>query len=98
MDVLYYFMNYKQDSGIYNIGTGTSRTFLDLADNVFKALGKKKIIEFIDTPADIRDNYQYFTEARMNKLRSIGYTKELTSLETGIKEYVKDYLIDMKYY
>ena len=98
MDVLYFFMNHKKDSGIYNLGTGTSRTFLDLADNAFKAMCKKKVIEFIDTPSDIRDNYQYFTEARMNKLRSIGYSNEFTSIESGIEEYIKDYLGDMKYY
>jgi len=97
MNVLYFFMKHKKDSGIYNLGTGTSRTFLDLVDNAFKAMGKKKVIEFIDTPSDIRDNYQYFTEARMNKLRSIGYSNEFTSIESGIEEYIKYYLTDMKY-
>ncbi len=97
MDVMFFFMNRKNDPGIYNLGTGTSRTFLELAANVFKAMRKTRVIEFIDTPADIRDNYQYYTEARMNKLRSTGYSREFTSLEAGIDEYIKDYLIGMKY-
>lgn len=96
-DVLYFFMNHKKDSGIYNLGTGQSRTFIDLANNAFQATGKNEIIEFIDTPADIRDNYQYFTEARMNKLRSIGYSNEFTPIESGIEEYIKDYLVNTLY-
>ena len=54
-------------------------------------------IEFIDTPVDIRDKYQYFTEANMNKLRSVGYDKPFTSLEDGVEDYVKNYLIKQKY-
>lgn len=92
-DVLFYLMNYKKDSGIYNIGTGKARTFLDLTRSTFKAMNAMEKIQFVDTPADIRDKYQYFTEANMDKLRSTGYKKEFTSLENGVEEYVKDYLI-----
>jgi ADP-L-glycero-D-manno-heptose 6-epimerase len=97
MDILYFLMNHKKDPGIYNAGTGKSRTFFDLADNVFKAMGKMTDIEYIDTPLDIRQNYQYFTEARMDKLRSIGYSNEFTTIESGIEQYVKDYLTCRKY-
>ncbi|MGB3468099.1 MAG: ADP-L-glycero-D-mannoheptose-6-epimerase, partial [Cyclobacteriaceae bacterium] len=84
--------------GIYNLGSGEARTFLDLVKNVFKALNKKEHIDFIDTPEDIRDKYQYFTEADMNKLKSIGYPHDFTSLEEGVKEYVERYLSDGKIY
>jgi len=89
-----YFFQENQDvpSGLYNVGTGTARTFLDLATNTFKAMGLEPTISFIDTPADIRDTYQYFTEADMEKLRSVGYEKPTYSLEAGIEDYVKNYL------
>jgi ADP-L-glycero-D-manno-heptose 6-epimerase len=95
--VLFYLMNNKKSSGIYNVGTGSARTFLDIAENIFKVTGKERNIEFIDTPEDIREKYQYFTEAKINKLRSTGYLKEFTPIESGIKEYINDYLADMKY-
>lgn len=84
--------------GIYNLGSGKARTFLDLVYITFKALNKEPEIEFIDTPVDIRDKYQYFTEANMAKLKSVGYQKPFFSLEEGIKDYVQNYLIDKKYY
>ncbi len=93
-DVMYFLMNHPSDSGIYNLGTGKARSFLDLVYAVFSALDLPPSIEFIDTPADIRDKYQYFTEANMAKLRSIGYEKPFYSLESGIEEYVQGYLID----
>ena len=80
-------------SGLYNLGTGKARSFYDLAAATFKAMGKKTNIEFIDIPEDIRDKYQYFTEANMSKLRSAGYDKEFTSLEDGVEDYVKNYLM-----
>jgi len=91
-------MNHKQDSGIYNLGTGKARSFLDLAGAVSAAIGKPPGIEFIDTPADIRDKYQYFTEASMAKLRSIGFGKTFYTLEAGIEEYVQGYLVDNTYF
>jgi ADP-L-glycero-D-manno-heptose 6-epimerase len=98
VDVLIFTYNNKIKSGIYNLGSGTARTFLDLANATFKALNKEPKIEFIDTPIDIRDKYQYFTEANMQKLRDAGYKKPFTSLEEGVQDYVKNYLIDHKYF
>ena len=80
-------------NGLYNLGTGKARSFYDLAANTFIAQGLTPNIEFIDMPLDIRDKYQYFTEANMNKLRSAGYTKPFTSLEEGVKDYVANYLL-----
>jgi ADP-L-glycero-D-manno-heptose 6-epimerase len=97
VDVIFFLMKHRKDSGIYNLGTGKARTFLDLTRNTFKAMGVPENIEFIDTPIDIRDKYQYFTEANMSKLRSIGYTRPFTSLEDGVEDYVKNYLAPHKY-
>jgi ADP-L-glycero-D-manno-heptose 6-epimerase len=94
LDVIWFLMNHKKDSGIYNLGTGKARSFLDLAISVFSALDLHPNIEYIDTPIDIRDKYQYFTQANMAKLRSIGYEKPFYSLEAGIEEYVQGYLVD----
>lgn len=96
--VCLFLMRHRQYCGIYNLGSGTARTFLDLAHHTFRALGREPNIEFIDTPADIRDNYQYFTEARMDKLRGIGYAQPFHSLEAGIADYVQGYLTDGKYF
>jgi ADP-L-glycero-D-manno-heptose 6-epimerase len=98
VEVCFFLMHHRKDPGLYNLGTGKARTFLDLAKNTFYALGKEPAIEFVDTPADIRDKYQYFTEADMTKLRSIGYDKPFYSLEEGIKDYVQNYLAEHKYY
>jgi ADP-L-glycero-D-manno-heptose 6-epimerase len=94
IDVIWFLMNHKKDSGIYNLGTGKARPFTDLAHSVFTALNKPPNIEFIDTPADIRGKYQYFTQASMSKLRAIGYDKPFYTLEAGIEEYVQGYLVD----
>lgn len=98
VEVCYFLMHHRKNSGIYNLGSGQARTFHDLARSVFKSMGKNERIEFIDTPADIRDKYQYFTEAKMEKLKSIGYAKPFTSLEEGINDYVKNYLEPGIYY
>jgi ADP-L-glycero-D-manno-heptose 6-epimerase len=98
VEVCYFLMHHRRDSGIYNLGSGKARTFLDLANNVFYALDKKPKIEFIDTPKDIRDTYQYFTEANMDKLKSIGYDIPFHGLEQGISDYVKNYLVPGKYF
>jgi ADP-L-glycero-D-manno-heptose 6-epimerase len=92
-DVLVFFMRNPPASGIYNLGTGKARSFLDLARATFKAAGKQESISFIDTPADIRDKYQYFTEANMQKLISTGYSQPFHSLEGGIEDYVQQYLM-----
>ncbi len=98
VNVCMFLMETRKDSGIYNLGSGKARTFLDLARNTFRAMGKEENISFIPTPEDIRDKYQYYTEADMSKLKSIGYSKEFTSLEDGITDYVQNYLIPGKYY
>jgi ADP-L-glycero-D-manno-heptose 6-epimerase len=92
VDVCSFLMHHRKNSGIYNLGSGKARTFLDLTNSVFRAMEKKSVIEFIDTPKDIRDKYQYFTEATMTKLQSIGYSKPLYSLEAGVDDYVRNYL------
>ncbi|HYK75649.1 MAG TPA: ADP-glyceromanno-heptose 6-epimerase [Daejeonella sp.] len=97
VNVLYFLMHHRKDSGIYNLGSGKARTFLDLAQNTFKAAHKTPDISFIPTPEDIRDTYQYFTEAKMDKLKSIGYSQPFHTLEEGVEDYVKNYLIPGKY-
>jgi len=96
VDVCYWLMHHRKNSGIYNLGSGKARTFLDLVRAVFRAMEKHESIEFIDTPADIRDKYQYFTEATMEKLQSIGYTKPFRTLEEGTTDYVRNYLMKLK--
>lgn len=91
-DVCLFLMHDRKSPGIYNLGSGKARTFLDLVNNTFRAMGAEPQIDFIDTPADIRDKYQYFTEASMEKLRNIGYTRPFTSLEDGVEDYVVHYL------
>lgn len=98
VEVLFFAYKNTIKNGIYNLGSGKARTFLDLAKATFKALGKEEKIEFIDTPIDIRDKYQYFTEAKMDKLLEAGYTKPFTSLEDGVADYVKNYLVGENYY
>ena len=87
-----------EKNGLYNLGTGNARTFYDLAANVFIAQGLKPNIEFVDMPLDIRDTYQYFTEANMVKLRAAGYVAQFYSLEEGVEDYVKNYLLPEKGY
>lgn len=91
-EVMYFLMSFRGKSGIYNLGTGQARSFLDLANAAFKSMNLEPSIQFIDTPEDIRDKYQYFTEAKMEKLRSAGYTRPFYSLEEGIEEYVQGFL------
>jgi ADP-L-glycero-D-manno-heptose 6-epimerase len=97
VNVLYFLMHHRKDSGIYNLGTGKARTFLDLATQTFHAMNTPVSISFVPTPEDIREKYQYFTEASMEKLRSIGYSLEFYSLEAGVEDYVKNYLLTNKY-
>ena len=91
-NVCSYLMTEKPASGIYNLGSGKARTFLDLAKLTFKSLGLEANISFIDTPIDIRDKYQYFTEAKMSKLLETGYNKDFYSLEEGIHDYITNHL------
>jgi len=98
VEVCMFLMHHRRNSGIYNLGSGQARTFMALALNTFEAMGVEPNIDFMDTPENLRDNYQYFTEANMRKLRSIGYDKLFYSLEEGVKDYVQGYLIPGKYY
>lgn len=95
--VLFWLMQNRKKSDIYNLGSGKARTFLDLAKAVFVALGKDENIEFIPTPEAIRDSYQYFTEAKMEKLRADGYSNSFYSLEEGVTDYVQQYLRTNRY-
>jgi ADP-L-glycero-D-manno-heptose 6-epimerase len=98
VNVCYFLMHHRKDNGIYNLGSGKARTFLDLVKATFKALDKNPNIDFIDTPIDIRDKYQYFTEANMKKMKDIGYEIPFHSLEEGVTDYVKNYLINKNYF
>ena len=94
VNVLFWFIQKPRQSGIYNLGTGFARPFLALANATFAAMKKEPDIRFIDIPQDIRERYQYYTQADMGKLKKIGYRKPPHSLEKGIKEYVAHYLIN----
>lgn len=97
VSVVEFLMKGIAKSGIYNLGSGKARTFLDLATNTFHALNKEPEISFIDTPADIRDKYQYFTEANMQKMIDQGYDIPFHTLEEGVKDYVTNYLAEKAY-
>jgi ADP-L-glycero-D-manno-heptose 6-epimerase len=98
VEVMLFLWEYEVDSGLYNLGTGTARPFLDLAKATFKAMGVEENISFVDTPEDIRDKYQYFTEANMKKLLDQGYGVPFYSLEEGVEDYVQNFLIPGGYY
>jgi len=98
ISVCNFLMKKTAPSGIYNLGTGKARSFYDLATATFKAMHKEVNIEFIDIPSDIRDTYQYFTEANMQKLIDAGYKEPFTSLEDGVTDYVTNYLLKNAYY
>jgi ADP-L-glycero-D-manno-heptose 6-epimerase len=80
-------------NGLFNIGSGAARTWLDLARSVFTALNRKPNIQFIEMPDAIRDKYQYFTEANLSRLRAAGYTAPVTKLEDAVADYVRNYLV-----
>ena len=92
VDVVAFFHEKRPKNGIFNLGTGQARSFRDLAENTFRALGLAPKISFIDTPADIRETYQYFTEAKMGRVRAAGFDRPFFSLENGVDDYVKNYL------
>ena len=97
VNVLYFFLHHRKDAGIYNLGSGKARTFKDLAAATFQAMAIAPQINFIDTPADIRDKYQYFTEAKMQKLKAIGYEIPFHTIEQGVADYVNNYLAKNNY-
>ncbi|MBN2019922.1 MAG: ADP-glyceromanno-heptose 6-epimerase [Sedimentisphaerales bacterium] len=92
VDMTLFFYDNPETAGIYNLGAGVARTWNDLAKAVFAAMGKTPNIEYIDMPDSVRNQYQYFTEADITKLRSAGYKKQITSLEDAVKDYVQNYL------
>ena len=98
IEVCLFFNNIENVSGIYNLGSGTARSFYDLAAATFKAMKKDLNIEYIDIPADIRDKYQYFTEAKMKKLQAVGYSNSFFTLENGVFDYVSNFLIPNYYF
>lgn len=96
--VCFWLLENQPASGIYNLGTGKARSFEDLVKASFHGLDKKPLIEFIDMPEDIRDKYQYFTEANMQKLRAAGYKQAFYTLEEGVDDYVRNYLSAGKFF
>jgi len=93
VEIMYFFLHNRKKSGIYNTGTGKAETFLELVNQTFMAMGISPVIEFVDTPADIRDKYQYFTQAEMKKLRDAGFQSSIRSLAQGVPDYITNYLM-----
>ena len=98
IDALIFMMTQKSENGLYNLGSGIARTFNDLVNTTFEAMNIKSNISYVDTPLDIRATYQYFTQADMSKLQSAGYNKSFITLEDGVKDYVKNYLLTRQYF
>ena len=97
VDMTLFFMDHKNKNGLYNVGSGKARTWNDLVTALFNALDKPVNIGYIDLPEYLADKYQYFTEAKLHKIKKAGYTKNISSLEEGITDYVKNYLVPDKY-
>jgi ADP-L-glycero-D-manno-heptose 6-epimerase len=93
VDMTLYFLDHQDKNGIYNVGTGKAQTWIELVTALFKAVGKPVNIEFVDMPEDIRDKYQYFTEANLQKIRAAGYDKAVMNVSEGVTDYVKNYLL-----
>lgn len=92
VDVMLWLYDNPQVSGLYNVGTGQARSFADLARAVFAAMGRDPDIQYFDMPEHLRDKYQYFTQAKTDRLRAAGYDKPFTALEEGVRRYVQDFL------
>jgi ADP-L-glycero-D-manno-heptose 6-epimerase len=92
VEVMLWLLEHPQVSGLFNIGTGQARSWLDLAHALLRACGRTPAVEFIDMPPALIDKYQYFTQAHMERLRQAGYTRPFTSLEAGVTDYVERYL------
>lgn len=97
-NMCYWLMQHQPASGLYNIGSGNARTFLDLVKAIFNTLNLQEQVEFIDTPIDIRDKYQYFTEANMTKLINAGFDQPFSSLEEAVQDYIQNYLSEGRYF
>lgn len=92
VDVVMWFLNNQNKSGLFNVGTGQARSFEDLAKASFAAIKKEPKITYVDMPESLQPKYQYYTQANMDKLKSVGYSKEFTSLEDGVKDYIQNYM------
>ena len=92
VDVMLWLLDNKDVNGIFNVGTGKARSFADLARAIFAALGREPEINYVDMPEELQQQYQYFTEANMDKLHQAGYTKSFTSLEDGVRDYVVNHM------
>lgn len=90
--VIKYMLEHPDISGLFNLGTGKARSFYELANATFSALGIPTHVDYIDMPAELRPKYQYYTQANMKKLHNVGYTADFYTLEDGIKDYVQNYL------
>jgi len=97
VDITLFFLEHKDKNGIYNVGTGKAQTWIELVTALFNALEKPVNIEFIDMPDEIRDKYQYFTQANLEKLRAAGYDKPIMNVQQGVDDYVKNYLLKNPY-
>jgi ADP-L-glycero-D-manno-heptose 6-epimerase len=97
VDMTLFFLENKEDNGIFNIGTGNAKSWNDLVNATFKAMGKPTNIKYVDMPDHLREKYQYFTQADITKIKTAGYKKPTTTLENAIKDYVQNYLIPNKY-
>jgi ADP-L-glycero-D-manno-heptose 6-epimerase len=91
-----FFMDNVSANGIFNVGTGKARTWKDLVSTVFNAMGLEPNIEFVDMPDYLKTKYQYFTEADIDKIIDAGYTQKLYSLESGVSDYIQNYLMKEK--
>ena len=91
--VILFMMDHPEINGLYNLGTGTARTFLDLCTSTFHAMGRDPLIEYIDMPEGLKEKYQYFTQAEMKQLRAAGYNEPFYTLEEGVTDYVQNYLM-----
>jgi ADP-L-glycero-D-manno-heptose 6-epimerase len=97
VDMTLFFFDKPKVSGLFNLGTGKARTWNDLVSAIFKSLNKEVNIEYIDLPEHLREKYQYFTEANMNKIKKAGFNSSITSLEEGVADYVKNYLLGKQF-
>jgi ADP-L-glycero-D-manno-heptose 6-epimerase len=93
VDVMLWLLDNPEVSGLFNVGSGEARSFLDLVRAMFAGMGEKERIAFVDMPADLRGKYQYFTEAPLARLREAGYDRPMTRLEDGVASYVRDHLM-----
>ncbi len=97
VDMTLYFLDKKDKNGLFNVGSGKARTWNDLVKAIFNALEKEVKIEYVDMPKHLVEKYQYYTEAKLDKIEKLGYASPLVKLEDGVTDYVKSYLLKEKY-